>query len=173
MFELNYCPQCGTKLVIKHLEGEGEIPFCEACRDFRFPIFSTAVSMVCVNEKKDGILLIKQYGRDSYILPAGYVNKGEDAEDTCPRELAEELGLDLLSLKFNHSHYFRPTNTLMLNFTATVDDRQEPRLNGEVDEYRWFSVEEARRQIRPDSLAQAFLEGYLTGKYDFAYEKRR
>jgi NAD+ diphosphatase len=166
MFELKYCPQCGTPLTEKYLENEGNIPYCEKCGDFRFPIFSTAVSMICMNEERDKVLLIRQYGRPSYILVAGYVTKGEDAEDTCQRELMEELSLTAEEIHFNRSHYFAPSNTLMLNFTVIVKE-SEPKPNSEIDEYHWFTVEEARKNIRPNSLAQKFLEGYFTKKYDF------
>lgn len=33
--------------------------------------------------------------------------------------------------------------------------------NKEIDSYEWFTPEEARRNIRPDSLAQRFLNAYL------------
>ncbi len=146
------------------LEGEGEIPYCDTCGAFRFPVFNTAVSMIVMNEAHDQILLIEQYGKPGYVLVAGYVNKGEDAEAAARREAAEELGLTLTAVQFNRSRYFAPSNTLMLNFTVTAA-AQEARPNAEIDRYSWFSVEEARQQIRQNSLAQAFLEGYLTGSY--------
>ena len=37
MFELKYCPQCGTLLTEKYLENEGNIPYCE--RGFPVPDF--------------------------------------------------------------------------------------------------------------------------------------
>ena len=89
---MEYCMFCGTKLKDMELEGEGMIPFCGKCGEYRFPVFRTAVSMIVINKDKDRILLIKQYGRDRYILVAGYVNKGEDAEDAVCRELREEMG---------------------------------------------------------------------------------
>ncbi|GHV97615.1 NTP pyrophosphohydrolase [Lactobacillus nasalidis] len=161
MFELNYCPQCGQKLVKKELPLDGWIPYCENCRDFRFPIFSVAVSMIVMTEARDRVLLIKQYGRDAYVLVAGYVSKGENAEDTCQRELMEELGLKVKSLHFNRSQYFAPSNTLMLNYTVVVDEGEKPRPNDEIDAWSWLDLPEARRQISQGSLAQEFLEGYL------------
>ena len=71
--EMKYCMACGTKLVAKYLDGEGEIPYCETCGEFRFPVFNTAVSMIVMNEDKTKIVLIKQYGRPHYILVAGYI----------------------------------------------------------------------------------------------------
>ena len=78
----------------------------------------------------------------------------------------EELGLTVRSVHFNRSHYYAKSNTLMLNFTVTVDE-VDPHPNWEVDSWRWFSVEEARQMIRPASLAQVFLNGYLDGEYHF------
>lgn len=54
----------------------------------------------------------------------------------------------------------------MLNFTVTVRE-PEVHANFEVDDWRWFSVGEARASIKPNSLAQAFLNGYFTGEYPF------
>ena len=118
---MNYCMQCGTKLVTRHLDLEGDVLYCEKCGEFRFPVFNTAVSMVVTTRDRDKILLIKQYGRDRYILVAGYVNKGEDAEDAVRREVMEEMGLHVTEVHFNHSHYFERSNTLMLNITAVVE----------------------------------------------------
>ena len=52
---MNYCMECGTKLELRHLENEGEIPFCSQCNQFRFPIFNTAVSMICIDVKNQKI----------------------------------------------------------------------------------------------------------------------
>ena len=166
--EMNYCMQCGTKLVMKYHENEGkEIPYCSTCSDYRFPVFNTAVSMVVTNQAEDRILLIKQYGRDRYILVAGYINKGEDAEHAVIREVGEEMNLRVVKVRFNHSHYFSKSNTLMLNYTAIVDS-MDVHENDEIDAYRWFSREEAAKNVARHSLAGDFLKGYLTGEYHFS-----
>ena len=165
--EMNYCMHCGAKLQLRDHPGEGHpVPWCDACGAYRYPVFNSAVSMVVMDEKKERILLIRQYGRPSWVLVAGYVNQGEDAEDAAAREIREELGLTVSSLRFNHSHYFAPSNTLMLNFTATVRE-EPPRPNEEIDDWAWFSVAEAREHIKPGSLAEAFLKGSLDGVYTF------
>ena len=167
--EMNYCMDCGGKLEKRFHEGEGKlIPWCDSCKAWRYPIFNTAVSMVVMDEKKEKILLIRQYGRPAYVLVAGYVNRGEDAEDAAAREIREELDMTVSSLRFNHSHYFAPSNTLMLNFTATVSEEQ-PHPNREVDDWAWFSLEEAMANIKPGSLAEAFLRGSLDGLYVFPW----
>lgn len=158
--ELNFCPVCGKKLEIKECKNEGMIPFCKKCNDFRFPVFSTAVSMIVLNPKEDKTLLIKQYGNDFYVLTAGYVNKGESAENAVRREIKEELGVGITKMKFNATEYFEKSETLIVNFTATLDS-EELNTNYEVDSFRWFSFEDAEKNIKPDSLAKRFLTGYL------------
>lgn len=157
---MKYCYHCGTKLIEKYLKNEGMIPYCETCKQYVFPIFSTACSMIVLNPTKDKILLIKQYGKDRYVLVAGYINKGEDAESTVKREVKEEMGLEVDELEFNQSQYFPPSNTLMINFSC-VAKSEDFTMNEEVDEAKWMSIEEVYDMIAKNSLAQSFLKHYL------------
>lgn len=156
-----FCIDCGTQLIEKEVENEGMIPFCPSCNAFRFPQYNVAVSMITRDEKTGKILLIQQYGRPTYILVAGYVNRGENAEHAVAREVMEETGLNVTSIRFNRTKFFEPSNTLMCNFTVYVDNSDEINVNSEVDAYSWFTPEEARENIRPNSLAKEFLCAYL------------
>ena len=165
--EMRYCMHCGAPLRLREHPGESRmIPWCDACESYRWPVYNTAVSMVVMDEKKERVLLIRQYGRPHWVLVAGYVNQGEDAEDAAAREVREELGLRVTGLRFNHSHYFAPSNTLMLNFTVTVAE-EPPCPNEEIDDWAWYSIDEARAHIKPGSLAEAFLKGSFDGRYHF------
>ena len=165
--EMRYCMHCGAPLRLREHPGEGRmVPWCDGCESYRWPVYNTAVSMVVMDERKERVLLIRQYGRPHWVLVAGYVNQGEDAEDATAREVREELGLRVTGLRFNHSHYFSPSNTLMLNFTVTVAE-EPPRPNDEVDDWAWYSIDEARAHIKPGSLAEAFLKGSFDGCYHF------
>ena len=156
-----YCQECGTALVGKYLENEGMIPFCPKCNQYRFPMYNVAVSMIVVNKQTDRILLIKQYGRPFFILVAGYVNRTEQLEQAAIREIKEETGMTVSFLRFNRTKFFEPSDTLMCNFTAFVDDDSGFDPNWEIDESKWFSPEEARKNIKPNSLALYFLSSYL------------
>ena len=156
-----YCQVCGSELIDKELEGEGLVPFCPSCNEFRFPMYNVAVSMIVINKKTDKILLIKQYGRDVYILVAGYVNRGEQLEHAVVRELKEETGMTASHIRFNRTKFFEPSNTLMCNFTVYVDSDSELSTNKEIDSFNWFSFDDARKNIKPGSLAAEFLNAYL------------
>ncbi len=160
--EMNYCMHCGARLRLREHETEGHpVPWCDTCGDYRFPVFNAAVSAVVFSPDHQHILLIRQYGRPHWILPAGYISKGEDAEDALRRELMEELSLSVRALRFNRSRYFPPSNTLLLNFAVTVEPG-EPSPNWEVDSWQWFSIQDARASIKPDSYAERFLQHFLS-----------
>ena len=55
-----HCRECGAALIKKELMGEGIVPFCPKCGEFRFPMYNVAVSMIVVNRQTNQILLIKQ-----------------------------------------------------------------------------------------------------------------
>ncbi len=155
-----HCTECGTLLIDKELENEGMVPYCPKCEAYRFPMFNSAVINICVDEKTGNILLIQQYGRPYYILVAGYVTRGEGLEETVAREVKEETGMTVKRIKFNRTKFYEPSNVLMSNFTVFVD-ADELDCNYEVDSYKWFTPDEARKNIRPNSLAAEFLNKYL------------
>ena len=156
-----FCPECGTRLIMKPLENEGIVPYCPSCMQYRFPMYNVAVSMIVIRKDLKKILLIKQYGRDAYILVAGYVNRTEALEHAVRREVQEETGMHASEIRFNRTKFFEPSNTLMCNFTAFVTDDHELHPNEEIDSYAWFSFDEARVQIKQGSLAAEFLIAYL------------
>lgn len=160
---MNYCVECGSRLIMRHLDNEGDIPYCQTCGEFRFPIYSTAVSMIVMNPKRDKILLIRQYGKLKNILVAGYINKGESAEDAVHREVMEEIGIEVSDLMFNKSKYFDKSNTLMINFACVAKTEDLSHMTNEVDHAQWYTFNEAKEAIAPASLAEEFLLHFLGG----------
>ncbi len=158
---LGFCQKCGHKLISRFLENEGNIPYCENCGEFRFPMFNVAISAIVHDPSGEKIALIQQYGRTDNILVAGYLSLGESAEQALIREVKEELGLDVVKYHFNASEYFKPSNTLMVNFACQVSSDELTHCNEEIDHIEWYSKEEAREAIKPESLARKFLLHWL------------
>ena len=156
---MKYCPDCGNKLFLKELKNEGMIPYCSKCCEYKFEKFNAAVSMIV--RYQDKIILIKQYGMDDYILVAGYINITESAEEAVVRELKEELNLNASRIKINRTKYYEKSNTLIINFTVFVDDISTLSITDEVDSYTIFSIEDAKTNIKENSLAKYFLLAYL------------
>lgn len=153
-----YCTECGNKLTLVFMESEGLVPFCKNCGEYRFPGYMTAVSMVVTNRAKDKILLAKHKGDDDFILFAGYVKKGETAEKAVTREFKEETKLDTVKYKYMSSRYHEPRQVLMLNFFLMAEDGVPVPDEKELDEVKWFPLNEALGAIRKGSTAETFLK---------------
>ena len=152
-----YCRECGEKLTLRFCENEGLIPYCSKCPAYMFPHFPIAVSMVVTNRAQDKILLAKHVEDEDFILFAGYIKKGENAEKTIPREIKEELGLDVVKAKYTSSRYHAKKDVLMLNFIVVVEDKPIKLQESELTEARWCTPEEAVRLIRKNTTAEFFL----------------
>ena len=152
-----YCRECGEKLSLRFCENEGLIPYCGKCEAYMFPQFPVAVSMVVTNRAQDKILLAKHVEDNDFILFAGYIKKGENAEKTVPREIKEELGLDVVKAKYMSSRYHGKKDVLMLNFIVVVEENRPIKLNEEIAEARWCTPEEAVQLIRKGTTAEFFL----------------
>ena len=165
MLELKYCFNCGNKLELKFLENEGMIPYCNNCKEYIFPIFSSAVSMIIINENTNETLLIKQYNTDFYRLVAGYINKGESAEEALKRELMEEVGLEAIKIKPLLSSYFEKSNTLIHNYFVFVN-KKELITNYEVDSYSWFKIDDVLNHLVEGKLVTKFMKNYIDNHYN-------
>ena len=152
-----YCRECGEKLTLRFCENEGLIPYCSKCQAYMFPHFPVAVSMVVTNRAQDKILLAKHVEDDDFILFAGYIKKGENAEKTVPREIKEELGLDVVKAKYMSSRYHARKEVLMLNFIVVVEEKPLRLKEDEIAEARWCTLEEAVALIRKNTTAEHFL----------------
>ena len=156
-----FCNQCGEKLTLMYLEGEGLVPYCKNCGEFRFAPFATAVSMVVTNRQKDKILLARHVGQEEYILFAGYIKKGETAEKAVTREFKEETRLNTVKFKYMSSRYHEPRNVLMLNFLLVAEDGEPVIDTKELEEVKWFTLDEVLSHIKHDSTAELFLKNAL------------
>ena len=152
-----YCRQCGAKLTLRFCENEGLVPYCDKCEAYMFPQFNVAVSMVVTNRAQDKILLAKHVEDEDFILFAGYIKKGENAEKTIPREIKEELGLSVVKAKYMSSRYHAQRDVLMLNFIVVVEDEPIRIKEDEIAEARWCTPEEALALIRKGTTAEFFL----------------
>lgn len=82
-------------------------------------------------------------------IPGGKIKPNEPSEVALRREVFEETGLTLDSVKFEMvqdciqpPEFYKKAHFLLLNYTATTQQEQVT-LNEEAEEYRWLSIEEA------------------------------
>ena len=156
-----YCPDCGTKLILREIGDEGLVPWCENCRKPLFDMFSSCIIVLVVNEFEEAALLRQNYLSTQYhTLVSGYMKPGETAEECTRREVLEEIGIELEDLRFVATYWFGRKDQLMIGFIGRAK-KAPMKLSSEVDEARWVKVEDAIGMVHPKgSVSYALLEIY-------------
>ncbi len=148
-----YCPNCGNKLIDKIIGDEGSLPYCENCSEPFWDTFSSSIICAVVNEYNEIALLNQDYvSTDNLVLVAGMVKIGETIEVTVHREVEEELGLTPISIQYIRSYYYDKKSLLMNGFLVRVN-KSDFQLSGEVNNARWFAIEEAPSHLRQGGIA--------------------
>ncbi len=156
-----FCIECGEKLSLVYAPGEGLVPYCKNCGEFRHPQFAVAVALVVTNRAKDKILMARHVGKEDYILFAGHVKRGEVPEKTVTREFKEETKLDTVKYKYMMSKYDEGKNQLLMSYLVMAEDGKIVIDEKEIEEVKWMTFEEATDAVQKDSFAQVFLKNAL------------
>jgi NAD+ diphosphatase len=147
-----HCPLCGAVTVP---DPGGHSTRCPVDGSEHFPRTDPAVIML-VTDPDDRCLLARNAawpGRRVSIL-AGFVEPGESAEQAVVREVAEETGIVVTSVRYLGSQPWPMPRSLMLGFRAEAPPGQVIAVDEEeLAEAHWFSREELLAAIQARELA--------------------
>lgn len=96
------------------------------------------------------ILLIKSHKwRNKYVVPGGKIELGEKTEETLKREVREETGLNIYSIKFLcwqefifDKAFWKKRHFIFLDYTCKTKSTQV-KLNDEAQSYIWTTPQQA------------------------------
>jgi NAD+ diphosphatase len=155
-----FCAVCGAPTEAARA---GWARVCNACGREEYPRTDPAV--ICLVHDDDGIngsrvVLARQpsWPARRYSVLAGFVEVGESLEATVAREVAEEVGVSVRSVRYLGSQPWPFPRSLMVGFAA-VTDRDAPLhpAEGEIEDAQWFSRAEVRAAMNGDPSSRLLL----------------
>lgn len=156
--DISFCQICGEKLMLKQIGDEGMIPYCKTCNKPYFKSPAPCVLVVVLNEYNEVALIKQEYvSKINWVLVAGFITEGENAEETVLREVKEETGLNVESFQFISSYHHSSRNLLMLGYLAFVK-KSEFIKSCEVDQINWFSINDTNFKLREGSIGKQLFE---------------
>lgn len=164
-----FCPSCGGGTELRQA---GWSRRCLVCGREHFPRTDPAV--IVAVESRDGERLLlganANWGGRMYSCFAGFAEAGESLETTVHREIEEESGVRLHSLRYVSSQPWPFPRSLMIGFRAVVDDEDAARPDGEeIIDVRWFTRAEIGSALEGEgpvglpgkaSIARALIAGW-------------
>lgn len=104
------------------------------------------VGAVCLIERHDRVLMLRQPHRTGWSLPGGLLSRGESAADAVQRELVEEIGVRV--------RVGRPVTVVVDSPLRRVDVVFRVRVAGEIGE-RVGGEATTARWLDPDAVTEA------------------
>jgi nucleoside triphosphatase len=127
------------------------------------------VTQGAIIKNSEGAVLVLRLPNDSWILPGGHVDKGENWEEAFRRELKEELGIENFTVKSlvdirswlskdrDHSIY-------AVTFLIDALDFNEPKLSEEHIQHAWVTLENINDYKFLDEIAKSRVQKGLENK---------
>lgn len=166
----HFCGVCGSPTI--NCEG-GHFRKCSnsGCEAVHFP--RTDPAIIVLIHRGEKCLLARQPGWPDrmYSVLAGFVEPGESAEAAVVREAFEEAGVHVREIYYQSSQPWPFPCSLMLAFRAEAEDEQVRLGDKELEEARWFSAEDLKREVEVGavrlpsriSIAYHLLEDWFDG----------
>ena len=144
-----FCPRCGGHL---RATQAGHVLVCEQCARQQFPRSDPAVIMLVTDG--DRALLGRQaaWPEGRYSTLAGFVDPGESLEDAVVREVAEESGIRCSGASYFGNQPWPLPQSLMVGFFAHAETTEITVDQNEIEDARWFSREDMRRETEAGTL---------------------
>ncbi|MCL4155697.1 UNVERIFIED_CONTAM: hypothetical protein GTU68_015361, partial [Idotea baltica] len=154
-----FCGRCGSSTDL----GKNElVRFCPQCDLRAYPRLSPCVIMLV--HRGDKILLAQRPGTTTnwYTVQAGFIEPGESAEEAVSREVWEETGLRISSLRYFGSQPWPFPGQLMFGYFA---ESAEGELNADPEELAnadWFDYRELPEYPGPNTISGKLIRHFVS-----------
>ncbi len=142
-----FCSQCGS---LTHMAEAGYKRACPNCGAEHFPRTDPVVIMLAHHD--DACLVGRQKGwpEGMFSSLAGFMEPGETIEEAVAREMQEEAGIDITSVRYLGTQPWPFPASMMIGCLAEASGRDITLDDEELEEARWISREDVRRAMNGD-----------------------
>jgi NAD+ diphosphatase len=155
-----FCGRCGSGT--EPSAGE-RARRCPECGLLAFPRLAPAV-IVLVERPDDGRALLARnvnFPGAMFSCLAGFVEPGETLEEAVHREVGEEVGVALGTVRYWGSQPWPFPHSLMVGFTAEWSGGEIVCQPGEIAEARWFSPDDLPAIPSGISIARKLIDDWM------------
>lgn len=145
--KFQYCPACGSSRFVVNDERSKR---CEDCH-FTYYINASGAYVAFILNKKGELLTVRRRqepAKGTLDIPGGFADPGETAEAGVAREVKEETGLEVTSVKYLFSEPNRYEYsgmiipTLDLFFLCEISDETVVFATDDAEDARWMALED-------------------------------
>ncbi len=153
-----FCGRCGSET--EGSPGERAMR-CRMCGLRAYPRLAPAV--IVLVRRGDEALLAQgsRFNGRMYSTLAGFVEPGEDLEETVRREVFEEVGVRLGRLRYFGSQPWPFPHSLMIGFTAEWESGDIEVDGEEIVDARWWRAEDLPSMPPSISIARQLIDSWL------------
>ena len=156
--EHRFCGACGQPTT--QVPGERAM-YCEHDNLRFYPRISP--SMIVLITRGDEVLLARspRFVPGVYSTLAGFAEPGESAEDCVRREVMEEVRVRVRNIKYMGSQCWPFPHSMMLGFHAEYESGDIVPQADEIEDARWFRIDDLPPLPANRSIARYLIEHYL------------
>ena len=154
-----FCSRCAGTL--NPLPGEWG-KRCSECDYTHFPHIHPCV--IVIVRRKGEVLLTRKaaWPEGRYSLVAGFLDFGECLEEAVAREVREETGVEIDNVRYIGSQSWPFPSQLMAGFVADWAGGEIVVEEAELEDARWFAVDDLPALPPKRSIARYLIDNYVT-----------
>lgn len=162
-----FCARCGSPSEAKDA---GHVRVCvnPDCNASHFPRTDPAVIMLVHRGDRCVLAHNRRNPLPMFSTLAGFVEPGESLEEAVAREVLEEVGIRVGSVRYHSSQPWPFPGNIMLGFHAEAESTEITVEEAELAEARWFerddiinAAESDLKLSRPESISRRLIDDWV------------
>jgi len=153
-----YCGRCGTPTVVKTGERARQ---CPKCGQVHYPRIAPAVMALVRNGKQLLLARSPHFPPGMHSALAGFVEPGESLEQCLVREVREEVGIEVVNLRYFSSQPWPFPHSLMIAFNCDYAGGEITPEPSEIEAADWFDLDSLPVLPNKISIARRLIDATI------------